>query len=187
MEEFLFSYPCFSFTDIISKNYNDKILSNYKICLAIPNSVKHILWFYSFKNEHFVLFIEYDEITKKIAINIPPYRFIRITTSILDDTIVLGTIFSSSTKKEFNFFIIEDIFTFQGNNLSQKTFGEKLFYINELLILQNIIKSSNLIIQLVLPFFWEKEDKIPFLMEEEKIVPNTIVSSSIDVVILINR
>ena len=118
---------------IISKNHNENISSNYK----------HILWFYSFKNEHFVLFIEYDEITKKIAINIPPYRFIRITTSILDDTIVLGTIFSSSTKKEFDFFIIEDIFTFQGNNLSQKTFGEKLFYINELLILQRYCDNAS--------------------------------------------
>ena len=83
------------------------------------------------------------KLLKKIAINIPPYRFIRITTSILDDTIVLGTIFSSSTKKEFDFFIIEDIFTFQGNNLSQKTFGEKLFYINELLILQRYCDNAS--------------------------------------------
>lgn len=138
-------------------NINDDIPFEYKICLAIPKSVKHILWFLSVCNENFLCFVEFDAKNNQLSSFLPD-RMINNTFSILNETVALGSLIISSDKKR-EFFVIEDLCRFRGKDLYQKTFSEKLFYTKELLYLHE----KNNSIQLVLPVFWKRDDKIPII------------------------
>ena len=140
-------------------NIKNEIPLHYKICLAIPKSVKHILWFLSVQGENLLCFIEFDTIKNQLSNS--PYRIFHTMSSTLNETIALGSIIPSSSKneKEQEFFVIEDICMFQGKNLQNTTFSQKLPFIKELLTFQINIQS----IHLVFPVFWERDTETPIL------------------------
>ena len=153
-----YNFPVEKFCD---DDDNDTIMSsNYKICLAIPNSVKHILWYLSLQNKNIIFSMECNKIIKVPPYNDEPYFIGETKSSLLNDTKLMGTMIPSS-KEGVHFFVIEDIGTFRGKNIQNHTFGEKLVYMKELLNLHSKIEDFLGII-LVLPFFWENGCDIPY-------------------------
>ena len=147
---------------------NTSIPSNYKICLAISSSVKHILWYLPLKGKNMIFSMECNEMIKVPPYNNEPYLLGETISSLLNETKLMGTIIPS-TKNDVNFFLIEDIGIFRGKNIQNCTFSEKILYINELIILHSKIEDFTGII-LVIPFFWENGvdipyDEIPYLFD----------------------
>ena len=143
--------------------FNDEntiIPSNYKICLAISSSVKHILWYLPIKNKNMIFSMECNEMLKVPPYNNEPYLIGETISSLLNETRLMGTILPS-TKNDVHFFLIEDISIFRGKNIQNSTFGEKILYMKELMILHSKIEDFMGII-LVIPFFWENGVEIPY-------------------------
>lgn len=136
---------------------NDKFISKeYNLALAIPNEKKCYVCF-SFCEDNDVLYI-LNLNKDKIATSG------NITSCNFHSSLSLGTLLYGIILPETNVFIIEDILYFKGVSLHKNNFGEKLFYINE--ILSKYIVNDPKFIMFFLPMLWFRNeelqiDKIP--------------------------
>lgn len=106
-------------TILHNKVYHPESTNNQSIFMAIPKGRKVFLWFrgdgcYSLSHLHCQGRQNQPPNIQKVSGSFP---------SILDHTIVYGTLFYLQNKQAFS---IEDIFYFQGKNISQSTFINKL-------------------------------------------------------------
>lgn len=153
---------------------NKKISTSYDVCLAIPQAKKYVVWFSNCGEKNVCRLMEMNRY-KKISISS------LITTSNTMSNIYLGTILFGSINNDNsnnNFFVIEDILTFQGVSLRNIVFGIKLGLIEQFLKTQGLssfnkpeepfIKTG---LSFFLPVFWKSH-----LNEEINLVPSKIIS-----------
>lgn len=97
------------------KNIHKKV-SSANFFLAIPKGKKYFIWFKHFKNKNICLFLEIDRKGHNIkSIEVKNTCFSnKLCTK--KGTILYGTLFSYNNRP---FFTIEDIFLFQGKNISE--------------------------------------------------------------------
>ena len=109
------------------ENIVHKKVSNYDFVLAIPEGDKHFAWFTLYKNKPvcFIMKIGANKEILNIQIVNCSYNY-----QLSYGTIFYGTIFNYSDNK---FFSIEDIFYYKGNNISNKTWIDKLNIFNNIM------------------------------------------------------
>jgi hypothetical protein len=122
-----------------------KVSNNYNACIAIPFGIKCYAWF-TFYGEDDVCFIM--EINKEKKIN-------KVSYFVLDKTIThkicLGTLlYGTFIEKQF---IIEDIFLYKGMNVQNLHYGEKLGFLENMIMLIND-KYKKMFITFHLPVMW---------------------------------
>ena len=141
-------------------------LSNYDICLAIPNGKKAIVWntFYSNIDISYLLDLNREKNVSKASI-IKKYSIHPMS----HNTILYGTILEEEDCK-VKFFVIEDIYYYQGTFMKNIPYANKLAYIKE--YIQSMNKFEHNII-FTLPFMWKHayvaDQELPFI-----IYPKTI-------------
>ena len=99
-------------------------VSQYDFCVAIPFGAKCFAWFHMFDGNLTCHVLFLNERRKIIKIK----KFAACFNDSLNGTILYGSIYQSS-----NFFFIENIYYYKGNDLSNLNWYNKLVYINELL------------------------------------------------------
>jgi hypothetical protein len=159
-------FPKFElFYETISHN---KVSNLYDVCLAIPVGKKCFVWFtfYKEKNVCYLLTLNKD---KKIS----NCKVMNIT---FDSSLSLGTILYGTLWEETNnnnilsWFIIEDIFYYQGTLLKIFTFQERLNYLIQFIKKTKQQFDSNQKMVFVLPVLWNIELKSE-LLEYPKTIP----------------
>jgi len=130
---------------------DDKFISKeYNLALAIPNEKKCYACF-SFcedKDVMYILNLNKDKTTTNG--NIASCNF--------HNSLSLGTLLYGIILPETNVFIIEDILYFKGISLHKNNFGEKLFYMNE--ILSKYIVNEPKSMMFFLPMLWGRDQEL---------------------------
>jgi len=153
------------FYETISHN---KVSNLYDISLAIPIGKKCFIWFtfYKDKNVCYLLTLNKD---RKIS-------HCKIIKTTFDNKLSLGTIMygtlweQSNNNNNLQWFVIEDIFYFQGISLKIFTFNERLNYLIQFMKNKTQVFTSKEDIVFSLPVLWniEIDDS---LLEYPKIIP----------------
>jgi hypothetical protein len=101
-----------------------KKVYNSDYIIAIPQGKKCFAWFTNINNKNVCLIME--------LINNKQINDIKITSAIFSNELAYGTILYGTViyNSHNNFFFIEDIFTYKGNNIDRENWGEKLTKIN---------------------------------------------------------
>lgn len=153
-------YPKFEFSyETVSQKGN---LSNYDICLVIPNGKKACVWntFYSNIDISYLLDLNREKNVCKASI-IKKYPIHPMS----HNTILYGTILEDDDCK-VKFFVIEDIYYYQGVFIKNVPYANKLSYIKEYINSMNNIEHN---IVFTLPFMWkhtyETEQELPFVID----------------------
>jgi hypothetical protein len=131
-----------------------KVPPNYNLALAIPSGKKCYAWFSFHKNNDVLYILDINKEKRITKTSMVPSNF--------HSSLSLGTILYGVILPENNIFVIEDIYYFKGIQLKKLNFGEKLFYIRELL--DNYLGNDPKYIVFALPVLWyqtpEDEDKV---------------------------
>jgi len=139
-------------------------LSNYDICLAIPNGKKAFVWntFYSNIDISYLLDLNREKKVCKISI-IKKYSLHPMS----HNTILYGTIILDEECK-VKFFVIEDIYYYQGAFIKNIPFENKLAYMKEYILSMNSLEHD---IIFTLPFMWkhsyENNKELPFIIDDK--------------------
>jgi len=123
-----------------------KVSSNYNLALAIPVGKKYYAWFSFYKNQDVLFIFELNKEKKMVKVSIVPCNF--------HNSLALGTLLYGVILPDTNVFIIEDIYSYKGILLKKMNFGEKLYYIHELL--ENCLCIDPNYILFTLPVLWYK-------------------------------
>lgn len=116
----------------------DKISSDYDICLAIPLSKKYFAWFSFYNNTNVCFLMVINRYRKIESITIVNTKF---KADVSRGTILYGSMLDdlshnndkNVSHSDLSCFIIEDIIMFKGISMSSLSFGDKLGYIHSLL------------------------------------------------------
>jgi hypothetical protein len=103
-------------TVVHKKVYN----SNYNFVLAIPDGNKCFIWFTTFKTQNVCVLLEISENKRIHKLSILYACFHQ---ELAYGTVLYGTIFKC---KNARYFSAEDIYYYKGNNVSNKTYIDKL-------------------------------------------------------------
>jgi hypothetical protein len=128
-----------------------KVSNTYDICLAIPPGKKCFIWF-SFLHGDDVCYLMEIGRDKKIG-------NIRIIGKNVPVKLALNTLFYGTLWEQENggaYFLIEDVFYYQGISLKTVSFGEKLGFIDEYFKIHS--RDLDLDIPVFLPILWKKMD-----------------------------
>lgn len=130
-----------------------KVSNNYNVCIAIPAGIKSYAWF-TFYGEDDACFIM--EINKEKKINKVCYFVLEKTMihKLCLGTLLYGTIIDTH-------FIIEDVFLHNGLNIQNLHYGEKLGFLENMLILMNDMYAK-FQISFRLPAIWSVCNKIDY-------------------------
>jgi hypothetical protein len=109
------------------ENISHKKVSNYDFVIAIPEGDKHFAWFSTYKNKTVCFIMKIGTNKEIINIKIANCCF---KSQLSYGTIFYGTIFNYCNN---NFFSIEDIFYYKGNNISNKSWIDKLNILNNVM------------------------------------------------------
>ena len=148
-----------------------KVLSNYEVCLAIPQSKKFYAWF-SFQRDQDVCYLM--ELTREKKIGVITTAQTLFHPSLSLGTLLYGSLVDCGQNKHQ--FIIEDLFYFKGISLRAMTFSHKLGFIYDFIknsIVQRFQDNApNVIYNIVftLPVMWGI-NSLPF---EPEVVPDDI-------------
>ena len=122
-----------------------KKVSSANIFLAIPKGKKHFAWFIHFKNKYICLFLEIDRKGHNIkSIEIKNCCFSKKLCS-GTGTILYGTLF---THNGLQFFTVEDIYSYLGENFNDKSQQDKWSTIQTIFnsyINQNFLNNKDII------------------------------------------
>jgi len=153
-------YPKFEFSyETVSQKGN---LSNYDICLVIPNGKKACIWntFYSNIDISYLLDLNREKNVCKASI-IKKYPIHPMS----HNTILYGTILEEEECK-VKFFVIEDIYYYRGVFMKNIPYANKLSYIKEYITSMNSIEHN---IVFTLPFMWKHTydagQELPFAID----------------------
>ena len=108
---------------------------NYELCIAVPYGKKYLAWFTNYNKNNVCIFLEIDKNTKKIF-------DIKIIPCCFDKTLCFNTMFYGTIINN-KFFIIEDIFYYENDNVSAYSSNKKLNLLNY--IFENKIKQISYI------------------------------------------
>jgi hypothetical protein len=109
------------------ENITYKKVNNFDYVVAIPQGKKCFAWFTFIDDKMVCLIMELTNNKQIIDIKISNACF---SNELSYGTVLYGTFLYVSNNK---FFFIEDIFTYKGETLERKNWGEKLFKINNML------------------------------------------------------
>lgn len=123
-----------------------KVSSNYNLVLAIPGGKKYYAWFSFYKNQNVLFIFELNKDKKIVKVSIVPCNF--------HNSLSLGTLLYGVILPDTDVFIIEDIYSYKGILLKKMNFGEKLYYIHDLL--ENSLCIDPNYIIFTLPGLWYK-------------------------------
>jgi len=125
----LTSFPKFelSYETIIHKKVYDS-----DILLAIPQGTKYFIWFTVYKSKNTCFLLEISNENSKNIVNIKQCS-IHFNESLSKNTILYGTLFIHN---KINYFTIENIYYYKGNNITNKN------YLNKLQTIKNILKNE---------------------------------------------
>jgi hypothetical protein len=120
-----------------------KVSAAYNICLAIPQGKKGYLWFTYYGEEDICFFMELNREKKVARMRIVEFEYDR---GLCLGTLLYGCLIESTDttdKKHIPIFVIEDVL--QNKGLSTKTmlFGDRLGYIEKIMIHYSALKDSN--------------------------------------------
>ncbi len=126
------------------KIYNT-VLNNGNFYLTIPKGIKYFTWFKNFKNKSHCLLLKIGRNRKSIA-SITSYKCsFNTILAAGKGTIFYGTIFKCNN---MNFFNIEDMFYFKGNNLnnlSKTQIISQIFYTVDKFLKQDYFTNNHII------------------------------------------
>jgi hypothetical protein len=128
-----------------------KVSSPYDICLVIPPGKKYFLWFSFLEKEDVCYLLEIGRDRKIGNIQIIGRN---IPVKLALNTLFYGTIWESETGEKY--FIIEDMFYYQGIPVKGLPFGEKLGFIDD--FFRTYSETLSLSIPLFLPILWKKQE-----------------------------
>ena len=109
------------------ENIVHKKVSNYDFVMAIPEGDKHFAWFTVYNNKSVCFIMKIGTNKEILSIQIVNCCFQR---ELSYGTVCYGTFFNYENNK---FFSIEDIFYYKGNNISNKTWIDKLNILNNIM------------------------------------------------------
>ena len=144
-----------------------KVSNSYDVCLAIPPGKKCFIWFSFLQGEDVCYLMEIGR-DKKIG-------SIRIIGKNIPVKLALNTLFYGALWEQENggtYFLIEDIFYYQGIPLKTISFGEKLGFVEE--YFKTHSQNLELDIPIYLPILWKKTDAEDSSIPVEWTVPYPI-------------
>ena len=125
-----------------------KVSPNYNLALAIPGGKKYYAWFSFYKNQDVLFIFELNKEKKIVKVSTIPCNF--------HNSLSLGTLLYGVILPDTDVFIIEDIYSYKGILLKKMNFGEKLYYIHDLL--ENSLCMDPNYILFTLPVLWYKNN-----------------------------
>ncbi len=142
-----------------------KVPQNYSLCLAIPPGRKALIWFTFFQDEDVCFLLEANrekKISKMKRISEPD----TIPNKLAHGTILYGTILETSDM----FFLIEDVFMYEGVSSKKLPFGEKLGILENMFHKYRTPLMTNLTMKIVLPLMWKTLNKEPDTYIPERLI-----------------
>ena len=127
-----------------------KVSPNYNLGIAIPSGKKYYAWFSFYKNQNVLFIFELNKEKKIVKVSTIPCNF--------HNSLSLGTLLYGVILPDTDVFIIEDIYSYKGILLKKMNFGEKLYYIHN--ILENSLCIDPNYILFTLPILWYKNHEI---------------------------
>jgi len=127
-----------------------KVSSDYNLCLAIPTGKKMFAWFtfHQDKDVCYLLDINKEKkITKSTLTTLPTGLNLSL------GTVVYGTLMEE-VDKDTTWFVIEEVYIYQGISLKHMNFGEKISVIRELLMEQDKYTDATPSLVFCLPAMW---------------------------------
>jgi len=107
-----------------------KVSAAYNLCLAIPTGKKMFAWF-TFHQDKDVCYLL--DVNKEKKITRASLTTLPTGLNLSLGTVVYGTYIEEEVEKKNKWFVIEEVYIYQGVLLKQMTFGEKVSVIRELL------------------------------------------------------
>ena len=128
-----------------------KVPSTYSACLAIPHGKKAFLWFTFFRDDDVCFLAELNREKRIINMSLQSST---INVKLALGTILYGTLYEDDEKGGPKYFVIEDVFYYQGITTRKLSFGEKLGFIHNLFESHGPELDSLNHVKVVLPVMW---------------------------------
>ena len=127
-----------------------KVSSDYNICMAIPPGKKFFVWFTYFKDKDVCYIFELNKDKKPCNCIMLEHDF----TELSHGTLIYGSIYEEE-ENPIKYYIIEDIFYYQGLDLNEYNLYNKLIILKELVeLLQSVIFNKGVTV-FSLPVIWD--------------------------------
>jgi len=119
-----------------------KVSAAYNICLAIPQGKKGYLWFTYYGEEDICFFMELNRDKKVARMRIVDFEYDR---GLCLGTLLYGCLIESAVdeNKHIPIFVIEDILQNKGLSTKSMLFGDRLGYIEKIMIQYSDVKDSH--------------------------------------------